>query len=152
MQVLYKPHRRNKKALTKQREFIESSSSYLGFKLGTLRMIHVAITVEQVTLQSLPWFLKKRIEMNALKNYNNANSYAFNKWFLNKWNYFARQRETSNDTVLTVRAPIKAIDEKKPEKKFRALMGYWCDAIPTKLWSHTLGVRSFLWVPQCVAS
>lgn len=48
--------------LTKQKfdlKRVVSSFSHLGFKLGTLGMIHVAITVEQVTLQGLPRFLKE---------------------------------------------------------------------------------------------
>ena len=28
----------------------------------------------------------------------------------------------------------------------RDLCEYWCDALPTELWSHTLGVRSIYWV------
>ena len=41
---------------------VDSSFSHLGFKFGTLGMIHIAITVEQVTLQGLPWFLKEIIK------------------------------------------------------------------------------------------
>ena len=55
--------------------------------------------------------------------------------------------------IIAVNFPIKAIGKKKPEKLSRLQRDsspwpprYRCDALPTELWSHTLGARPIYWV------
>ena len=103
---------------------------------------------------STNWAMKPHIgsKVNLLSSYlpvqwndvkyisNNSYLYCSCRW---KWS-----------VIIAVNFPIyKAIAKKKPEKKsgLQRDSNPWppwcrCDALPTELWSHTLGARSIYWV------
>ena len=59
----------------------------------------------------------------------------------------------SKETILTETQQFKQLGERSLKKiqgfnriRTRDLREYWCDALPSERWSHTLGARSFLLV------
>ena len=102
---------------------------------------------------STNWAMKPHIgsKVNLLSSYlpvqwnhvkyiwNNSYLYCGSRW---KWS-----------VIIAVNFPIKATGKEKPEKnqgfngiRTHDLREYRCDALPTELWSHTLGARSIYWV------
>ena len=76
-------------------------------------------------------------------------THLFMMWSIYVWNKLNWGCRWKWRMIIAVNFPIEATGKKKPEKKSGLQRAsnpwpprYRCDALPTELWSHTLGTRS----------